>query len=544
LFYVRDTPNKIGAFSKMKTPTCLKPSPVLEKYLDAKFKNPLIKDGIPLIQGLPSGDVFIQQAKKEQEEILFPVEALKEEAEQKVREVIKTPLVELPKGMKKVAFTHEGVEGYLIGTPVGNKHQRVQWVTKEGDILHEAVIFEGDFPNVLVVDDFKNNFLDFEVSHGLLVERFLKRFNPFLNVEEVQYKDWYDKGTSIWQQILNRLRDERINAINYSIAHKEVLIKKEPNLQAKWEKGPLGLTAVWTKLDPIKIIREKVIADLIKLEKESIPELNTEVEKLKKIKILLEVQTLDDFMKKVVELGEIDQVEAIEWLKTNTDTLDTIKEQLKTEQTDAEEKISVLEQKIKSNKTFLDYFKTFSDLTKHGKYPSIFQKPVDFYQAIGNEGFEEKSSPGFYLVAPDIAMNHGYRVGGTQADGSLHPQVNSAILVNKTAPFSYEVTTSEEGANITGGHPKIEGIDISPEDMGMDSYLYNLYKRFGRSNLPNEIEGTSYASPTALAKDWLPKVADAVRKNEGKLPNQVPEDLQRNMKTLGINVPKQGPPSY
>ena len=53
----------------MKTPiNLLKPSPVLEKYLDAKFKNPLIKDGIPLIQGLPSGDVFIQQAKKEQEQ--------------------------------------------------------------------------------------------------------------------------------------------------------------------------------------------------------------------------------------------------------------------------------------------------------------------------------------------------------------------------------------------------------------------------------------------------------------------------------------------
>jgi hypothetical protein len=527
----------------METPlnllACLKPSHVLEKYLDAKFKNPLIKDGIPLIQGLPSHDVFIQQAKKEQEEILFPVEALTEEAEQKVREIIKTPLVQLPQGMKKVAFTHEGVEGYLIGTPVGNKHQRVQWVDKKGNILHQAVIANEDFPNVLVVDVFKRdedcrNFKKFRISHGDIVKKFVERFNPFLNIEEVEFKDWDAKGTNIWQQILNRLSDERIDAINHSITSPKLWIEKEPNLECKWEKGPLGLTAVWTKLDPIKIIREKLLINLFQPEEVFISELNTEVENLKKIKMFLEVQTLDDLMKKVVELGELDQAEATEWLKTNTDTLDTIKELLKIEKTDAEEKISVLEQKIKAHKRFVNNHKTFSDLTKHGKYPSIFQKPVDFYQAIGNEGFEEKSSPGFYLLSRNIAMNHGYRVGGTQADGRLHPEVNSAIFVNKTAPYSYKITSSEEGINITGG----DGVDFRRKEIDTDDYATYL------TDLPEEIAGTSFASPTALAKDWLPKVADAVRKNEGKLPNQVPENLLKTMKTLGIDVPKQGPPSY
>jgi polyhydroxyalkanoate synthesis regulator phasin len=47
-----------------------------------------------------------------------------------------------------------------------------------------------------------------------------------------------------------------------------------------------------------------------------------------------------------------------------------------------------------------------------------------------------------------------------------------------------------------------------------------------------------------MAKDWLDEIIKAVKRNEGKLPNQVSKDLQKNMKTLGIVVPKQGPPSY
>jgi hypothetical protein len=187
----------------------------------------------------------------------------------------------------------------------------------------------------------------------------------------------------------------------------------------------------------------------------------------------------------------------------------------------------------------LSCIKYLPQVSRHGKSPLMTKKQVSFYKSSGNQGDFE--SNGKYVVSYNVACVDGHIVGGTQADGSLHPQVSGAIFVNKTAPYSYEVTPSEEGINITGGNPLKDPVDITREELGkMNDKEYEEYLK----RLPKEISGTSFACPTRLAKDWLDEIIKAVKRNEGKLPNQVSKELQKNMKTLGIVVPKQGPPSY
>ena len=497
-----------------------KPSGVFEKYLNQMLSVPCRKkDGSLLVHGLPSHDAFIRQPK---EGVRFPERALEKEAQKKVRQIIATPLVQLPKGMKKVAFTHEGVEAYLIGTPVGDKHQRVQWVKKDGTLLHEAVMANDDFPNVLVVDEFLEKDSESHVSHGVEVTKFLERFNPFLNIEKVQYQVGESRDPNSWREILNRLKTgERIDAINHSIVMKPSWIKKQSPEQ-------------------IKTVMRSLFSNR---KTNSLHQLKLEKQELEDVERLLKADTLEDLFAIMLKLKP-ELTEHISDLKrNNSHTLESLKRELESSVTNLKENISALEHNIKiytQEDTLITDLRQVSNYGRNPLAPNTKQK-VSLYKGSGNFGLDESKNEGYHLVSPDVASHDGYVVGGTLPDGTLHPETNGGILVNKTAPYSFNVTHSEEGINITGGDPKVDGIDISPEDMGKSLFYYNAIIR---SNLPEEISGTSFSSPTTLSLDWLPVIAETVRKNEGKLPNQLPPKLLKLLDSLSTHLPKQGPPSY
>lgn len=473
----------------------MKPSPVLEAYLEKRLAPVThMPNGESLIKGLRSHDEYVASVKEDKASIPFPTEALKEEAEALVRHIIETPLVKLPKGTKKVAFEQNGVKGYLIGTPVGDKHTKVQWVTEKGEILHTATIANPDFPNIVVVDDFVYNHQEDEygASHGRIVSRFLKR-NPFLNLEG-QHDEVY---------------------LNYPCRDKtgqkimEVVLDDQGN----------------------QVIENGVV----------------------KMKVKTEKRLVSFFRQILTRLEGGERIDGFNHSKAGCVDVKIGESMINQHQ----KLIKFLQNHITANDTpdSLALRKDLKALTHYGRNSIDKGSPLAFFQAGGNYGLEE--SPTDFRVTPEAVFLHpdSYLVGGLNDARQKHPessgwhpsnQLNQILYVNASAPFEYTIRSNQHGFNFTGGDPDIDGVDITREEMEATLKACGLnisYEDFIKQ-LPSKIRGTSFATPWLLAENFKALIADAVKTNEGTLPRGLDSDFYKRVETLGIEIPVQGEPQY
>jgi len=451
-------------------------------------------NGNLLIKGLPPHDEYVARSHKVQSSTPFPAKALKIEAEETVRHIIETPSVKLPKGTKKVAFEHNGIKGYLIGTPVGTKHTKMQWVSETREILHQATILNTDLPNIVVRDNFVYDYTEDEygASHGRIVGRFLKR-NPFLNLEGQHDEVYlnYPCRDKMGQKIMEIVLDDQGN----------------------------------------KIIENGVV----------------------KMKVKTEKHRVSFFRELLNRLNMGERIDGVNHSKAGCVSV-SIGESL----IDQPQKVIKFLQKHITDESTPDSVTLLNDLkalTHYGRNSIGKGSPLAFYQAGGNYGLKE--SPVKIKMTTEAAFLHpdSYLVGGLDDAGQKHSessgwhpsnQLNQTPFVNASAPLEYKVRSNQHGFNFTGGDPDIDGVDITRDEIEATLKACRLtisYEEFIKQ-LPFNIKSTSFAAPLRLAEDFKGKIAEVVKANEGKLPRGLDPKFYKQLETLGIEIPVQGEPQY